>query len=55
MPNGNFPTCPYPNPEIHEALKLGIEQLKRENADILVATDPDSDRIRRFRWSFRLW
>ncbi len=44
MPNGNFPTCPYPNPEIHEALKLGIEQLKRENADILVATDPDSDR-----------
>ena len=44
MPNGNFPTCPYPNPEIHDALKLGIEQLTRENADILVATDPDSDR-----------
>ena len=44
MPNGNFPTCPYPNPEIHEALKLGIEQLQKENADILVATDPDSDR-----------
>ena len=44
MPNGNFPTCPYPNPEIHEALKLGIEQLTKENADILVATDPDSDR-----------
>ena len=44
MPNGNFPTCPYPNPEIHEALKLGIEQLIKENADILVATDPDSDR-----------
>ena len=44
MPNGNFPTCPYPNPEIHEALKLGIDKLLRENADILVATDPDSDR-----------
>jgi phosphoglucomutase len=44
MPNGNFPTCPYPNPEIHEALKLGIEQLINESADILVATDPDSDR-----------
>ena len=44
MPNGNFPTCPYPNPEIHEALKLGIDQLSRESADVLVATDPDSDR-----------
>ena len=44
MPNGNFPTCPYPNPEIHEALNLGIDKLIKENADILVATDPDSDR-----------
>ena len=44
MPNGNFPTCPYPNPEIKEALKLGIDNLVKENADILVATDPDSDR-----------
>ena len=44
MPDGNFPTCPYPNPEIHEALNLGIEKLINENADILVATDPDSDR-----------
>ena len=43
-PDGNFPTCPYPNPEIHEALKLGIDKLINENADILVATDPDSDR-----------
>ena len=43
-PDGNFPTCPYPNPEIHEALKLGIDLLSKENADILVATDPDSDR-----------
>ena len=44
MPNGDFPTCPYPNPEIHEALKLGIDKLLKDNADILVATDPDSDR-----------
>ena len=44
MPDGNFPTCPYPNPEIHDALKLGIDCLIKENADILVATDPDSDR-----------
>ena len=43
-PDGNFPTCPYPNPEIHEALKLGIDLLIKENADVLVATDPDSDR-----------
>ena len=43
-PDGNFPTCPYPNPEIHEALKLGIRDLLDNNADILVATDPDSDR-----------
>ena len=44
MPNGDFPTCPYPNPEIHAALKLGIDKLIADNADILVATDPDSDR-----------
>lgn len=44
-PNGDFPTCPYPNPEIHEALKLGIDQLLKEDADILMASDPDSDRI----------
>ena len=44
MPNGDFPTCPYPNPEIHAALKLGIDKLISDNADILVATDPDSDR-----------
>ena len=43
-PDGNFPTCPYPNPEIHEALKLGIDKMLSEDADILVATDPDSDR-----------
>ena len=44
MPDGNFPTCPYPNPEIHDALKLGIDCLIKENADVLLATDPDSDR-----------
>ncbi len=44
-PNGNFPTCPYPNPEMHDALKLGIEQLLNEDGDILMASDPDSDRI----------
>ena len=44
LPDGNFPTCPYPNPEIHEALKLGIRDLLENTADILVATDPDSDR-----------
>ena len=45
MPDGNFPTCPYPNPEIHEALALGIELLSKENYDILIASDPDSDRL----------
>ena len=44
MPDGNFPNCPYPNPEIHEALQLGIDKLNKEHGDILVATDPDSDR-----------
>lgn len=44
-PNGDFPTCPYPNPEFKEALALGIEQLLKENDDILIATDPDCDRV----------
>ena len=43
-PDGNFPTCPYPNPEIKEAMALGMEYAKKENADLLVATDPDCDR-----------
>lgn len=43
--DGNFPTCPYPNPEIKEALTLGIKYAKDNNADILIATDPDSDRV----------
>ena len=45
LPDGNFTTCPYPNPETAEALKLSIEQLKEENADVLIATDPDCDRV----------
>ncbi len=44
-PNGNFPTCPYPNPEIQEAMALGIEYCKQYNADLLLATDPDCDRV----------
>ena len=43
-PDGNFPTCPYPNPEIREAMELGLEYCKRVNADLLLATDPDADR-----------
>lgn len=43
-PDGNFETCPYPNPEKKEALKLGIEKLKQTRSDILIATDPDADR-----------
>ncbi len=44
-PDGNFPTCPYPNPEIKQALSLGIEYAKRHNAELLLATDPDCDRV----------
>lgn len=44
-PDGNFPTCPYPNPEIKEAMKLGMEYAKQCNADFLLATDPDCDRV----------
>lgn len=44
-PNGNFPTCPYPNPEIEEAMALGMEYAKKYNADLLLATDPDADRV----------
>lgn len=45
MPDGHFPTCPYPNPEIKEALALGLEYAKKYSADILIATDPDCDRV----------
>ena len=44
-PDGYFPTCPYPNPEIREAMDLGIEYARRYNADLLLATDPDCDRV----------
>lgn len=44
-PNGFFPTCPYPNPEVKEALYEGIKLCKKVKADILLATDPDCDRI----------
>ncbi len=44
-PDGNFTTCPYPNPEIKEAMSLGMEYAKRYNADLLLATDPDCDRV----------
>lgn len=44
-PDGNFPTCPYPNPEIREALELGLKLLKETGADLLLATDPDADRV----------
>lgn len=44
-PDGNFPTAPYPNPEMKEALTLGIKLLLEKNDDILIATDPDSDRV----------
>ena len=45
FPDGHFPTCPYPNPEIREALELGLRYAKENNADILIATDPDCDRV----------
>lgn len=44
-PDGNFPTCPYPNPEIREAFSCAIELSKTKQADLLLATDPDSDRV----------
>ena len=44
-PDGNFPTCPYPNPEIPEAMAAGIALCKDVGAKMLIATDPDSDRL----------
>lgn len=44
-PDGHFPTCPYPNPEIREAMELGLRYAKEKNADLLLATDPDCDRV----------
>lgn len=44
-PDGNFPTCPFPNPEIKEALAKGLELSQKCGADLLLATDPDCDRV----------
>lgn len=44
-PDGDFPTCTYPNPEEAAALALAVEKAKREGADLVLATDPDSDRV----------
>lgn len=44
-PDGDFPTCPYPNPEKKEALTLGLALSEKYKTDILLATDPDSDRV----------
>ncbi len=44
-PDGRFPTCPYPNPEIREAMALGIEYARKNQAELLLATDPDCDRV----------
>ena len=44
-PDGHFPTCPFPNPEIKEALDLGLKYCKKYNADLMLATDPDCDRV----------
>lgn len=45
MPDGNFPTCSYPNPEYREALEKGLELAEKNESDILIATDPDADRV----------
>lgn len=45
QPDGTFPTCPYPNPEIKEAMALGMAYARKCNADLLLATDPDCDRV----------
>ncbi len=45
LPDGHFPTCPFPNPEVREAMELGISYAKKVDADLLIATDPDCDRV----------
>ena len=45
LPDGSFPTCPYPNPEIREAMELSIRKTLESGADLCFATDPDSDRM----------
>lgn len=44
-PNGNFPTAPYPNPEMPQVFELALEMAKQESPDIIFGTDPDCDRI----------
>ena len=59
LPDGNFPTCPFPNPELEEALQKGLELCEATKADLLLATDPDSDRVsiaaRRADGTYRLY
>ena len=45
LPDGHFPTCPYPNPEIREAMNLAIQKTVETGADLCFATDPDCDRM----------
>ena len=45
QPDGNFPTCPFPNPEIRQAFECALEMAKAHPADLLLATDPDCDRV----------
>lgn len=45
LPDGNFPTCPYPNPEIRQAFECALKLGKEIGADLLLATDPDCDRV----------
>ena len=44
-PDGNFPTCPFPNPEIKQVFEIGLEMNRKIGGDILLATDPDCDRV----------
>ena len=59
LPDGNFTTCPFPNPELKEALAKGLELCEQTGADLLLATDPDSDRVsiaaRRADGTYRLY
>ena len=59
LPDGNFTTCPFPNPELKEALQKGLELCEEVKADLLLATDPDSDRVsiaaRRADGTYRLY
>lgn len=45
LPDGNFPTAPYPNPEIRQPFEIALEYAKKNDADLLLATDPDADRV----------